>query len=338
MQQYLTFAWYFGRWCKEHHGVRHREDCIPYVQDYIDYLISSGKTADTIHNYLYGICFVFELPFEQYRKPIRYAANTTRSRGKKKSDRKPSETDSKYNALAESNRVRVSELARLRGCDGTYDESGCFCAHVRKGKGGKNQKQRIAPKDLPTVRPYFDGSSQYIFAKEEVARARKFDTHHLRHCGAQRDYISYYEALMADPAYRQQLTEEVRRRCEALSGNRWEPKDVQGTIYLRSKNRDFAKKHQLPIAYDRLAVMAVSVFSLSHWRTNVTISHYLLAYAPDESYPLHDWYVKKLEDASRTDVRNETERESPNATFEDECLKKIRLLKAFQEFANDAQN
>ena len=29
-----------------------------------------------------------------------------------------------------------------------------------------------------------------------------------------------------------------------------------------------------PIRYDRLALMAVSVFHLAHWRADVTVAHY----------------------------------------------------------------
>ena len=38
-----------------------------------------------------------------------------------------------------------------------------------------------------------------------------------------------------------------------------------------------AEKNGLPVVYDRLAVMAVSVFHLSHWRCDVTVDNYLLA-------------------------------------------------------------
>ena len=52
---------------------------------------------------------------------------------------------------------------------------------------------------------------------------------------------------------------------------------VQGTYWIRGANRRKAQENGLAVGYDRLAVMAVSVFHLSHWRCDVTIDHYLLA-------------------------------------------------------------
>ena len=57
----------------------------------------------------------------------------------------------------------------------------------------------------------------------------------------------------------------------------WKEHEVQGTYRIRGANRERAEKLGLPIEYNRLAVMAVSVFHLSHWRTNVTVANYLLA-------------------------------------------------------------
>ena len=48
-------------------------------------------------------------------------------------------------------------------------------------------------------------------------------------------------------------------------------------FYLRGLNRKFAQEHNLPTAYNRLTLMAVSVFHLSHWRLDVTVCNYILA-------------------------------------------------------------
>ena len=57
----------------------------------------------------------------------------------------------------------------------------------------------------------------------------------------------------------------------------WRDSLVQGTYWIRGANRRKAQENGLAVGYDRLAVMAVSVFHLSHWRCDVTIDHYLLA-------------------------------------------------------------
>ena len=46
---------------------------------------------------------------------------------------------------------------------------------------------------------------------------------------------------------------------------------------IRGNSRRLAIDHGLPVKYDRLAVMAVSIFHLSHWRCDVTVANYLLA-------------------------------------------------------------
>ena len=52
---------------------------------------------------------------------------------------------------------------------------------------------------------------------------------------------------------------------------------IDGIYYLRGLNRKLALEHNLPVAYNRLALMAVSVFHLSHWRLDVTVCNYILA-------------------------------------------------------------
>jgi hypothetical protein len=54
-------------------------------------------------------------------------------------------------------------------------------------------------------------------------------------------------------------------------------KNITGTYKLRGKSKEFAIKNKLPIEYDRLSLMAVSVFHLSHWRLSVTVASYMLA-------------------------------------------------------------
>ena len=49
------------------------------------------------------------------------------------------------------------------------------------------------------------------------------------------------------------------------------------SYYLRGLNRKFAQEHNLPTAYNRLTLMALSVFHLSHWRLPVTVCNYILA-------------------------------------------------------------
>lgn len=69
----------------------------------------------------------------------------------------------------------------------------------------------------------------------------------------------------------------MRRRWKCLCSKRWDPKRVEGNYYIRDNNHRLALAHGLLVKYDRLALMAVSVFHLSHWRNDVTVANYLLA-------------------------------------------------------------
>ena len=52
----------------------------------------------------------------------------------------------------------------------------------------------------------------------------------------------------------------------------------EGRPYIvRGDNRKIALEKGYATEYNRLALMAVSVFHLSHWRTNVALTNYMLA-------------------------------------------------------------
>lgn len=277
-KMYMNCAVKFGQWCKEEYRCKTPEECLPHLQDYADWLVSQGKTPSTIHTYLAGTCRWFGVSLDKIQKPKRVVSKNIRSRGTKavdgRSDAQREASPRLYDfALAVG--IRRDEYRRLRRNDLVIDESGCTCVRVRRGKGGKYQEQRIAPEELDFVRSFFDGSDGPVFAVEELRN--KIDLHHLRALRAQRAYKDYMSRLAAEPAYRAQLTEEMRLRWERLCGRRWDPKRVQGTYWIRGGNRQLAIRHGLPTSYDRLAVMAVSVFHLSHWRCDVTVGNYLLA-------------------------------------------------------------
>lgn len=278
-KMYKDRAVKFGEWCKAEYRCKTLEECLPHLQDYADWLIAQGKSPSTIHTYLAGVCRWFEIPLDSIDKPKRVVANNTRSRGIKaldsRSDAQREASPQLYDfALAVG--IRRNEYKRLRKNDFVYDESGYPCVRVRRGKGGKYQEQRIAVEDVDFVRSYFDASDDKVFSGEEMKN--KIDLHHLRALRAQRAYHDYLSRLENDPDYREQLTEEVRRRWKRLCSKRWNSKQVEGSYYIRGNSRRLALAHGLPVKYDRLAVMAVSVFHLSHWRCDVTVANYLLAF------------------------------------------------------------
>lgn len=284
-RQIYTFAYRkFIDYCRKEHNAKSKEECFECINPYIKYLKQKGVSASTLHTYLASICTYQNVSMSNYEKPRRHTSEYSRGRldnGKKiRSDSTLS--NPKYSRLVELQKrigLRRAEIARLRGCDLVYDESGNLCVSL-KGKGGKKQLQRILPGDEAFVRNYFDGSGNPIFTKEEMRN--KLPLHYLRAKFAQRSY-NYYLGLTKNPETRAKLERELRARWNKYNINprTGKPKHlpnrlIHGNYYLRGKTRQFALDAELPIKYNRLALLCCSVFSLSHWRNDVSIASYLL--------------------------------------------------------------
>lgn len=278
-KQYLDATIKFAEWAKKQHRCKTPEDCRHYIQEYADYLTESGKSAATIHTYLSGICRTYAAHLDDYIIPTRHISDITRSRGGKavdaRSDAKPEASPRLYE-FATMVGIRRREYADLKGRNLVVDESGYTCVEVSNGKGGKYQLQRVLDEDVDAVKAIFAdaGESDYLFKREELKN--KLDLHRLRAEQAQRAYRYYLQRI--DEEGREKLTQEIKMRWKKYNmKKRWNPRVVRGVYHLRGKNREFALVHGLPTSYDRLALMAVSVFHLSHWRTNVTVCNYILA-------------------------------------------------------------
>lgn len=290
--QYRNNAIKFAEWCKQHYNCRTfaeiTANVVHYLNEYVKSLEESGKTAGTIHTYIAGCCAAWKVPMAEVAKPIRHCYENTRSRGEKavdaRSDAKREASPRLYD-FATKVGIRRHEYLALHGDNFRLDESGYPCVEVRKGKGGKYQLQRILPEDVALVRTYFNKSEAYVFEKSEMNN--KIDLHHIRAEVAQRAYQYYLDRLSCEPEYRQQLEKEIEDRWCRYRGTprsnakkadwTWDISRVRGVYRIRGRNRKKAEANGLPTAYDRLAVMAVSVFHLSHWRCDVTVDNYLLA-------------------------------------------------------------
>lgn len=276
-RQYKNHAIKFGLWCKENYKCRHFDDCKSHIQDYADFLIKEGYSASTIHTYLAAVCRVWGVDMDTIQKPVRHVSENTRSRGEKAVDKRKDaqrEASPRLYDFAARVGLRRREYLRLYGDSLVEDESGYPCIRVR-GKGGKVQYQRILPADIQFVCSYFTDkdANECIFDRKELTN--KIDLHHLRASQAKRAYLHYLDAIRA-PAFKAQLIRELEARFE-VNGRKLNHDQIDGKYYLRGLNRKFAREHNLPIAYNRMAPMAVSVFHLSHWRLDVTVCNYMLA-------------------------------------------------------------
>ena len=288
-KQYRNHAIKFANWCKEQYGCRMLEECSAHVQDYADFLVAQGKSPSTIHTYLAGICRICGVPLADIQKPIRVVAENTRSRGTKAVDERKDtgrEASPRLYDFASIVGIRRNEYLHLAPDDLVFDDFGHPCVLVRKGKGGKRQLQRILPDELPAIKAVFDAPAdeEHLFSRDELKN--KIDLHHLRALRAQKMYRYYLDRIENETGYRAQLINEIRyawehddeaRKENGYKAKRWSDMKVTGQYILRGNNRKLAKKHGLPLQYDRLSLLAVSIFHLSHWRHDVTVANYLLA-------------------------------------------------------------
>lgn len=278
-------------YCRQKHNAKSKAECELYIQEYADSLAEQGKSASTIHAYLAPVCIYHGIKMSEIKKPARKVCENKRSRSRKnKYQRSDQQYDNdKYKLVADFQArvgIRRAELARLCLDDFVRDESGYWCVRVKRGKGGKPQLQRILPEDIDFVQKYFNTDShERLFKKSDFSD--KMDYHHLRALQAQKAYKYYYDLLHTGNAKEDAKTayalvgELIKRWNTYNKNNGGKPrnfpfKNTKGVYKLRGGNRKKAMADGLPVEYDRLAVFAVSVFHLSHWRLD-TLTNYLLA-------------------------------------------------------------
>lgn len=261
-----------------------------HLQEYTNHLAESGLSKASIHTYIAAPCKGLHIPMQHISKPERSADDITRSRGGRNPQGQREMQDSRFERLVafqEVTGLRRAELKDLKGEDLRIKDGKMYVV-ARQGKGGKEQWQRILPKDSETVQRTFDGvkKDQYVFDDREMKN--KIDLHGIRAEHAKECYDYYAERIKQDPAYREQLREELQqyfkehhspngdfdtrayeRFCSDMNKN-------EGVYQMRGKTRELAEEHERPTDYDRVALMAVSVEHLAHWRLDVTVVNYLM--------------------------------------------------------------
>lgn len=258
------------------------------MQEYSNYLIEKELSPATIHTYLAAPCKALDVPMEKIKKPKRTADKITRSRDVSRNEQGRVEMgESRHQRLVEFQGavgIRRSELAKLKGKNLVVDEAGNLCVEVERGKGGKYQLQRILPCDVEIVKSCFEGigKDEYVFKSTELRN--KIDLHRIRAEHAQKAY-TYYCSL--DFSEKKKLVNELKMRWLAThpqyEKNSWqytkwlEQMTKGGGVYvLRGANYDRAIQNNRPTRYNRVALMAVSMFHLSHYRLGVAVVNYLV--------------------------------------------------------------
>lgn len=286
--QYIRDARRFVKYCRETHDVKDFESCREYIQEYSDYLQQHDYTASTIHTYLSAVSAVWRFPLRDISKPIRKTAEYTRGRNPIENPRADQDLNDKRWAYIVQFQKRVGlrreELRHLKITDLVTDESGYKCVQVMRGKGGKYFLARILPEDLEFLEWYFVGTdvNEPIFPDKYFQNNLNF--HKLRADHAKKMYQFYLERVQNEPGYRKQLEEEIKARWNKYNIDKktgkpkpFDPKLIEGYYYLRGDNRRLAISKKLPVKYSKAALLATSVFALSHFRLDVIAQSYMLA-------------------------------------------------------------
>lgn len=265
------------------------------VVQWSEHLKTSGISQSTIHTMVAGCCCGLGIPSNGIVKHGT-AMDKTKSLGRSERAQAAREKKSNQDIVRFQMMVggRRSALSRLTGKCFVYDESGCPCVLFERDKGGKSHKQKIRPEDVEAVKAYFDasGPNERLFPQID----HDLDLHGMRAENARRNY-QYYAEIASTPQGREQLRQQLWARytdseigCKAwlmakAKGDkarmrkleyRFRQQMADGTYYLRGANRQAAIQRGRPIEYDRLSILATSVFSLSHWRLDICVKSYLI--------------------------------------------------------------
>ena len=255
------------------------------IQQYEKYLENECLySASTIHTYLAPVCKGLCINMADINKPRRSAGLIKRSRDVTANAQGKAEAEKEeFERLVNVQRalgIRRSELARLTGGDLIKTKNRGMYVRVRRGKGGKYQLQRVLPQHEKTIERIFKdvGKDENVFLRREMSN--KIDLHGMRADVAKEAYDYYSERIKNDSGYADELRAAIYDRYEKYNRNEdfesWQKTwDRPDPYVLRGENRQNAINNHRPTEYNRLAMMAVSVLHLSHWRLCVTAVNYL---------------------------------------------------------------
>lgn len=289
-RQFLRHSYRYVQFCREHFVCRDYESCccMKYAQMYCDYLKNQGYTSSTIHTYLAAISVSFDgIKLEDIKKPRRHTADYIRGRKEPFAPQKSSDLSHEaWKSLVDFNLkvgLRKREIQKLTGSCFKQDEGGYWCVEVLRGKGNKYTLNRLnKPEDVEFIRKYFErvGSDEPVFPPEMFNN--HLNLHKLRAESAKEYYKIQVEKIRENPEYAKQLEQEILARWNEYNINtktgkpkHFDRSQITGYWVLRGKNREKAKLSGNDGRYLKLAVLATSIFKLSHWRNDVTIASYL---------------------------------------------------------------
>ena len=250
-------------------------ESIPYIQLYINHLISKGDSPNTINLKLAAVCKATGQYVVDYTHPIRRYSDVTRS---VKNAVRDKFNDKRAAAALELNRaigLRRNELSRVSINDIYIGEK---CAYIySKGKGGKNNITYISdPKKLDILYKYMSqaivNGRETLLSKEQMNHDA--DLHHARAMCAIDEYKRVAEDMRINPERREFYKDYIRDIFKKYNKPLLE--DLDKPYYLRGAGKKLCISKGKSYIYDRVAVLYVSLTILHHFRSDTTVQHYLI--------------------------------------------------------------
>lgn len=300
----------YSKWLEETHGVKYTgqmkkagfdsdTDAVrAFTKDLVNGALLKPNglpySAASISTYSKAVCHAFGVDYKEVNGekivPKRTAGRITKGTGRGEANPRGRQqvNDPKYQrfvTLARVTGARRAELADIRGRDLVQDESGYWCVKIESGKGGKTQLQRILPGELADVRALFSNLKPKDFVLDKKEIKNKIDVHFLRAKRSQLCYDFYLSEIRIGGADKLRLELIARWDASHIHGDSTRDQEARKRFLkdvfddkpykLRGSNKKVAEEHGRPTELNRLAMMCVSVFCLSHWRLDVTSTNYL---------------------------------------------------------------
>ena len=289
-KQYEHHAKKFVDYCRTNFNCKTYEECLEHVQDYVNDLIQQGYTPSSVHTFAVAVSQGFNYPLSSINKEKRKISEYTRGRNVDSLNITSAKNDlfderwsylTKFQSCAG---IRRNDLKNLCGRNLKYDESNNLCLELEKSKGKKYHLQRILPEDEEFIKSYFEGvgPNEKVFKKELFNN--NLNLHYYRAQHARECYFYYLKLARTDPQVRDKMERELRARWVKYNIDKRTEKPkkfnenlIYGYYYLRGDVKKMAIGKKMPTKYDKLVLLYVSTFFLSHWRLGVCLHSYILA-------------------------------------------------------------
>ena len=251
------------------------EETVKYIQPFVDHLIAAGYSPYTINLWLSGVCKATGSIISNYYHPRRSYIDVFRGVKAVKRDNFNSKRAKEAIELNKVVGLRRNELRKLRISDISYNGKDMLIRSI--GKGGKHNVTLISdPESISVVKKYIElakADGRETLLSEEMMN-HDADLHSIRAVCAKREYERVVMDMQENPERREYYINFIKSEFKKV-GRRLE-ENLNNPYRLRGRGRHIVASRGRPVEYDRVAVMYVSLTILHHYRSNVTVDHYLI--------------------------------------------------------------